>query len=293
MIPITFRTTDNSRWGTGSAGNLTATQFDLNFWEMKIAVEGLISSPLQPTQIASFSVNGNNMTVHMDDGTTYGPLPMPILVWRWRGNFQAASLYEELDVFQDPATGIYLVLIEHTTGASFDPNAVEIGTGNPLYQQLFGISTIDTSSQLDSSFGSTRGMILYRGATAWLALPAGTPGYILQTNGTAGDPQWVPRDPTRAAVSSAGVTQAAATQLVQDWNVITSGSPGEGVALRVSFAGKAQWIYNATVSDKLVYPQFGDGARINGMAIDAPFTMPAGSSVEFRCFLSQQWYSFP
>lgn len=38
---------------------------------------------------------------------------------------------------------------------------------------------------------STQGAILYRGATEWEALAAGTPGYVLSTNGPGVDPSWV------------------------------------------------------------------------------------------------------
>ncbi len=38
--------------------------------------------------------------------------------------------------------------------------------------------------------GSTRGSILYRGASAWDALTPGTAGQILQSNGAAADPTW-------------------------------------------------------------------------------------------------------
>ena len=38
--------------------------------------------------------------------------------------------------------------------------------------------------------GYTRGDVLYRGATAWNRLPAGTSGYALKTNGGGADPSW-------------------------------------------------------------------------------------------------------
>ena len=50
---------------------------------------------------------------------------------------------------------------------------------------------VDTlTAVLDYIFGSTRGMTLYRGASAWAALAAGTSGLFLQTKGTGGDPAW-------------------------------------------------------------------------------------------------------
>lgn len=46
------------------------------------------------------------------------------------------------------------------------------------------------SAVLDG-ISSTRGTILYRNATIWVALPPGTAGYVLQTGGAGADPSWV------------------------------------------------------------------------------------------------------
>lgn len=46
-----------------------------------------------------------------------------------------------------------------------------------------------TSTQLDA-ISSTQGAVLYRGAAAWAALPPGTAGQFLQTQGAAADPVW-------------------------------------------------------------------------------------------------------
>ena len=47
------------------------------------------------------------------------------------------------------------------------------------------------SSVLDWVGSVARGDILFRGATGWSRLPAGTAGQVLQTGGTSGDPTWV------------------------------------------------------------------------------------------------------
>lgn len=47
------------------------------------------------------------------------------------------------------------------------------------------------SSIIDSQIGSTQGDILYRNATVWTVLPAGTSGNLLATNGANGNPSWV------------------------------------------------------------------------------------------------------
>jgi hypothetical protein len=40
--------------------------------------------------------------------------------------------------------------------------------------------------------GSTRGAVLYRGASGWAILPPGTAGWRLTTNGAGADPTWAP-----------------------------------------------------------------------------------------------------
>lgn len=46
------------------------------------------------------------------------------------------------------------------------------------------------SDVIDACIGSTRGQILYRGASSWSALAAGTSGYVLTANGAGADPSW-------------------------------------------------------------------------------------------------------
>lgn len=49
--------------------------------------------------------------------------------------------------------------------------------------------TVTAGTCLDS-IGSTRGSILYRGASGWAALTPGTSGYVLTSNGSGADPSW-------------------------------------------------------------------------------------------------------
>lgn len=47
-----------------------------------------------------------------------------------------------------------------------------------------------SGSALLNQIGTTRGSIVYRGASAWLPLTPGTSGYYLKSNGTGADPSW-------------------------------------------------------------------------------------------------------
>lgn len=53
-----------------------------------------------------------------------------------------------------------------------------------------GALDLNTSQALDD-LSSTRGAVLYRGASGWAALAVGTAGQVLQTGGSGADPSWI------------------------------------------------------------------------------------------------------
>lgn len=90
------------------------------------------------------------------------------------------------------------------TNAGLGPSGVTAGAYGPTVSKFtipqFVVNTngvITEASEetlaalLDGAFGSTEGDLLYRGATSWAALAAGTAGNVLQTNGPAAAPTWV------------------------------------------------------------------------------------------------------
>lgn len=76
-----------------------------------------------------------------------------------------------------------------------------------------------TSAMLDTLLGTTRGSVLYRGASGWAALAPSTSGYFLKTNGTGADPAWASAasgaNPT-ATVSGTAVNGSATTFMRSD-----------------------------------------------------------------------------
>ena len=76
------------------------------------------------------------------------------------------------------------------------------------------------TSLIDGAIGSTRGSILYRGASAWSALTPGTDGHYLQSNGAGADPSYTE--------VSAGVTiateQATTSGTTKDFTSIPAGT---------------------------------------------------------------------
>ncbi|MET4184965.1 hypothetical protein ABIB94_007094 [Bradyrhizobium sp. JR7.2] len=88
----------------------------------------------------------------------------------------------------------YSQIIETNT---FDPNFVEVAVWNPHTNEWARVSLTDfvngslSSATFDAiSPTTTRGDIIFRGATANTRLAAGTAGQVLQTNGSGADPTW-------------------------------------------------------------------------------------------------------
>jgi hypothetical protein len=149
-MDLTFRLP--GPWGSGKGANLQPSEVDNNFWELAQAIVDLQSNPAQPVGITSISVSGTQMTITLTDGTVMGPFTLPVLTFRWRGEYEAGATYAELDVFTvstgnpwiaDTSTvryGIFLVQVPIPAAPMFDPD-LEID-GAPAFLQMFG--SVDT-----------------------------------------------------------------------------------------------------------------------------------------------------
>jgi hypothetical protein len=272
MVDITYRLT--GPWGPGKGSNLQPSEVDNNFWAIAQAIVDLETNPAVPVGIESITMSGSLMTIYLTDGSTMGPFPIPVLTFSWRGEWQPTTSYAELDVFSKADTGIFLVLLAHTSGSTFDPD-IAVGTPPaPALQKLFGATdgtlaglgdveiTTPVSGQLlqfngsywvnadlgagpdgvisisagsglaaspnpiiesgtiglapindkyllantlgsaaaplpntltqylDAAASSARGSVLVRNATLWTALAPGTAGQYLKTGGSGADAAW-------------------------------------------------------------------------------------------------------
>lgn len=188
-----FRTA--GAWGPGLGRKLTAPEADSNIWELAQAITALQSDRPEPNSIASITVAGAAMTIHMTDGTTIGPLPLPVLSFKWRGAWSPFTLYGTLDTFVQDGVGIFSVLADHTSGATFDP-ALEI-SGEAAYQKIWGFAPDGGSSIVyDLEFQYQGGladattapvnflalrpfMVPQLGHLAWLVTPASAEDQVL------------------------------------------------------------------------------------------------------------------
>jgi len=138
MVEITFRTTDGAKWGTGKGSPLTKEEVDNNFWSVKQAIEALQSDPTEPLQIHDITVTGNQMTITLSDLETEFTVTIPTAAFRWTEAWQAEHAYKAADVFT-ANSGAYLVLRDHTSDVTFDPDDSDIN--GPFYALIFPYQT--------------------------------------------------------------------------------------------------------------------------------------------------------
>jgi hypothetical protein len=175
MVDITYRTIGS--WGAGKGANLQAAEVDNNFWSLAEAINDLINDPPQANGIGAINVSGTQMTIVLNDGSIMGPFTLPVLTFRWRGEWQPSTPYAQLDVFTVEASGIYFVLIPYTSGPAFDPNVTD-GSGNPVLQQLFG--AVDgglaglSGVSLNDPPQDMSGLVYYASSGLWQDRPLGT-----------------------------------------------------------------------------------------------------------------------
>jgi hypothetical protein len=95
-------------------------------------------------------------------------------------------------------------------------------------------------------------------------------------------------------IAAAGTTQATATAVSKDFNVVSTVSSGNGISLPTAVAGMRITIVNTSANALLVYP-LGNGI-INTQAANASYSQPAGARLDFICTAAAtapggQWYT--
>lgn len=90
-------------------------------------------------------------------------------------------------------------------------------------------------------------------------------------------------------IAASGSTQATATAIAKEMNLVTTVTSGTGVLLPPAVAGMAITIINTSANSLLVYPHV--GGNINGAAANTAFTQPSGATLQFVTPNTTDWYT--
>lgn len=270
---ILYRT--SGPWGAGVGASLTADQVDGNFYDVSQRVQYLELHPQEPVLITSFTATGNQLYIHMSDGTVNGPITLPVVRWFFRGPWKTSTGYLVDDVVIGPDSVVYLVVFSHTSSTStFDPRAND-GHGNNYYSVLLQ----QPAAVLPTGGGA--GYVLTKSTTAnydvmW-GLPSapagGSTGQVLQKNSAVnGDASWhfLKLDDLKGNVA---ITAAPSDWDYLRWNAATSRWVNQpSVALNVLSA--TSWSPGLSDAGAFMVLQ-------NGIA-DATVAIPSNASVPFQ-----------
>lgn len=142
-MTVRFRTT--GAWGAGIGADLSPAQVDENFYTLALQIAAFTA----PTGVgvASITVTGNQMTIHLTNATTQGPFTLPTAAFHDTGEWVGGHTYLEMDLFLVPDDGLYLVVLPYESPTEFDA-AVTDTDGNPLLQLIIGIPPMGDPSVL-------------------------------------------------------------------------------------------------------------------------------------------------
>ncbi len=142
-----FRTA--GAWGAGLGRPLTWVEQDNNIYDKETRITAIETAGVA-VGIDYIEVIGDQMTIHMTDSSLQGPFTLPSAdVWNPQGYWLPAHVYQALDTVQY-AGGLYLVLVDHTSDATFDPDAME-GTV-PRYHLIANFAPAQGFTQSGATF---------------------------------------------------------------------------------------------------------------------------------------------
>lgn len=237
-MSVIYRTT--GPWGAGIGRNLTAAEIDGNFYDQQTHLANLEDSRPQPDDITGVSTNGIQLTFHLESGGVLGPVDLPVLYWRWRGEWTPFTMYAGLDTVSVADLGLFIVTQDHTSGEEFDPTLTGGDPPTLVYEQLIGVGTgaslgeladVTITSPLDGDFLTWDDAASYwinrtpTQATALLAAFAGDSG----TGGTKG---LVPAPAANDATARKMLTASGNWDYLRSAGYIVANLPAAGQAGR-------------------------------------------------------------
>lgn len=125
-----------------------------------------------------------------------------------------------------------------------------------------GALSISTSSDVLDGIGSTRGSILYRGASGWAALTPGTSGYVLQSAGAGADPSWAAASGGGHTIQEEGSNLTARTYLNFVGGGVTASDDSGNSATKVTVSRTGVYRTISAKASELI-PRVTNGPGIN------------------------------
>lgn len=254
-MDLTFRTL--GPWGAGKGANLLPSEVDGNFWSIAQAITSIIDDPTTPNGIQSITVSGTQMTITLNDGTTLGPYTLPVLMFRWRGEWEPSQNYAQLDVFTVQGSGIFAVLIAHTSAATFDPN-LQIG-GQPALNQLFGSADATLSSLSDVAITDlqSRDVLQWWAPDGkWENVPIGTMAYedMNAVNILGGTITGMPTPTNPSDVATKAYVDALPTgATAPDATLLANTSGVVGPSIPTLLSDYLDYVFNTTVRGTIIF----------------------------------------
>jgi hypothetical protein len=179
---LTFRTTDDTRWGAGNGMDLTATQIDINFWVLYTALLAIQEHQDASAAISEFIVNGDQFSVKLTNHVVLGPFTLPVAAFNFRGPWQANAVYNINDVFTATdsfgQSALWLVIWPvPNSGATFFQGSND-GNGHNFYVEM--LSAPPPELPIDGNPGSVLVMtdLDSPGSVAWQQLTRNIAFYI-------------------------------------------------------------------------------------------------------------------
>src|SRR5262245_9234968 len=162
-------------WGSGTGSPLAAAQVDGNFFDVDQRIVGLTTDLAEGKRIDFVSYTDTDMTFHYTDATTQ-TIPLPIATFQYVGSWLPSSPYVQGDLFSHE-NGFYQVLEDHTSAATFDPNATDGSTdNNPLYALWMPLyDTLDSLTDVEVDSGVAIGDVLVWNGAGWNNQTPSTP----------------------------------------------------------------------------------------------------------------------
>jgi hypothetical protein len=209
------------------------------------------------------------------------------------GSFTSAQLLAALTDETGSGANVFATsptLVTPTIGAATATTVNKVtltapATGSTL--TLVEGSTLATSGAFSTTLTATAATNVTLPTTGTLATLAGTETLTNKTLTTPALNSAVVDN--NNAVSAAGSTQAGATALTVDYNVVTTVAASTGVRLPTATAGRRIVIVNKGANTLSIYPA--TGGTIDALSANAAIQIAANGSIEIMASSTTQWYS--